>query len=329
MDRAQPEAEAHCQPNHKVQQSTTMRKGRTTAAASASKPPVILRFVDDPVTTISLGNSDVPIPKHTVNNVPFLKNGSTAQRLFQSYGEPILTLFHRLGYSTANVPSAVLILHDQGPVINRQWRWAISRILNNLLNVQRVSFQSSIQLAPLSLSLPNFADRWLTVHMTSYEAQVMVFADAHSLEYTYHSVRFGSEASMPSTETEVKNLHHSNVSGIVKTMCLSIMSTPMELRRAAVGNIVLSGHVLIANYGALLAKALYQCIKTRTVDDQVDVAPQEIDFELLGTLANHIGLVETAVPPPNLAWMGACLWISRRQQQAVDENPVWAKLEQP
>ena len=314
-----------------------MRKGRLSLAAASGKPPVILCFVDDPVTTISIGHSDVPLPKHTVTVPPIRVAPTTsAQQLFPMYGEPILTLFHRLGYSASNVPSAVLIVHDQGTVVNRQWKWAICRILSNLLHVEWIRFQPSIQLAPMAISLPHFnTHTWLCVHMTRYEAQVMVVADGHSLEYTFQSVRFvsGQTKNSAKTESELWTVHQSNISGIVKALCLTVIKTPMELRKAVVGNLLVSGHGLLSNFGTRLARALYECLETRTMDDQVDVAPQTIDFAVLEKLAHHIGLVQTAVPPPNLTWVGACLWIARRQQeqqqqQVVDENPLWTKLEQ-
>jgi hypothetical protein len=271
------------------------------------RPPILLAFSAH--STLSAGHVGSVRPKHTVelpSIIDFQELSSStdmnlAQVYFQVYAAPIEQIYHLLvgGSGTTGISAStgssggnssgrgtrVIVLHSQGLYPNRQWKLGIARILQDVLNISYVSFQSTIQMIPFAMTTPPIVSSTsdatdsmtatapttvlLCVLMTAREAQCVVFASGHLLEYTFQSC--GYTESLPATTTTAHDMFGNvgelraaqddwlspNNPTLVETIAHCVAQCPMPLRKHAIHNLLVTGTVVVNSFATRLALRLH------------------------------------------------------------------------
>lgn len=323
----------------------------------ASRPPIILQFSAH--HTVAAGHVGSVAPKHLAElPVPLLPATSSgaAEEYYQLYAFPIERLVRLLGGSGGtNASQRVVVLHCQGLFPNRHWKRGMSRILQDLLNVSMVSFQSALHMVPFALCTPSTPAVLLSVFVSASEAQCMVYASGHTLEYTFQCCGFyGEHEAKPTSTGDLRMLQQgwlSTESCLVRAIFHSLELCPVQLRKQAIHNLVFAGTLLVDDFGAKIALKLHEFLtydyprdapsKPEGDNEAVkttDIASSPIVFteiplnrKLMRPLAEHIALVGIRGRYELLPWMGASIWANywhqHEQDSGAKENQLqWVKM---
>lgn len=208
-----------------------------SAPLLSSRPPVLLQFsahhtvaagfvgavnpkhiVELPAVANPMQSSSCTTRSNGNSTAPSTRN--LAEEYFHQYAAPLERVVHLLGAggssnssgltnTSSNNVRRVVVVHSHGLHLERFWKLAISRILCDVLNFSSCSFQSALQMLPFALttapamsptssSLEQSAPQvLLTVFVSANEAQCMVYAAGHLLEYTFQSCGYDDHETTP------------------------------------------------------------------------------------------------------------------------------------
>lgn len=267
---------------------------RPAPVVGASRPPILLQFSAH--HTVTAGHVGSLGPKH-IGELPVVQlsptSSAAAEEIYQLYAAPVERLFQLIGGGSGGGGSGannsnnqrVVVLHCQGLYPNRHWKLGISRILQDVLNVSLVSFQSALHMVPFVLTTPSNPAVFLTVHVSATGAQCMVYASGHTLEYTFQSCGYNDnnihagpeEAKAVATVGDLRNLQmrwlseEDNRSPLLRAILHSLEQCPVQIRKPAIHNLLFAGTVLVDGFGARVAQKLHSFL-TREEEDTQSVA---------------------------------------------------------
>jgi hypothetical protein len=299
--------------------TTTVATGSSTllsnSSTTTSSQPMIVLYISSHHTAIAAGYDNVPHPQHILE-LPTLSASATstmkvpsnlrslhdAEAIFHYYATTIERLIHLLGggsplalgiggttvssgsgsnSSTHQRQNRFVVLHDQGLYVNRHWKVAILRILQDVCHATYVSFTSTIHMIPFAIVTPPTATHQnedcqctvLSIHITPYDAQCMVYANGHHLEYTYQSCEYDSDmmsshASMVDdvrkrqetwlfSDNNISN-YTATTSPLIDAIALCIEKCPVSVRKDAIQNLFFSGTILVKGFSEQVAVLLRQ-----------------------------------------------------------------------
>jgi hypothetical protein len=301
-------------------------------ASVTMRPPVLLAFSAH--STLSAGHVGSVRPKHTIE-LPsvgdFQEPAATsttdtnlAQVYFQVYAAPMEQIYRLLvgassgtastsasagnsgggGGSNGRVGMRVIVLHSQGLYPNRDWKLGIARILQDVLSISHVSFQSTIQMIPFAMTIPPIASStndatdsttttaptvFLCVLLTAREAQCVVYASGHLLEYTFQSCGYAESLFATTTTTATHGALFGNVgelraaqedwlsphnAALVETIAHCVAQCPMPLRKHAIHNLLVTGTVVVDNFATRLALRLYDYLSNPPTTNRSAMSPK-------------------------------------------------------
>jgi hypothetical protein len=307
-----------------------------------------------------------------------MRNSEAAEDVFYSYATPVERLIHLVGGGSSSHGGVVnssgtagshnqqqqpryIVLHDQGIYLNRYWKLGITRILQDVCNAVMISFQSAIHMVPFAKVTPPFRNILsqsvvLSVYISATEAQCMVSANGHTLEYTYQSCSYDNDvlAQPENGVTSVRDLRrnqetwlsHENSSSLIRALALCLINCPMPLRQEAIHNLYFAGVILVDGFqekvATLLYKFLTQDVKTKTLqdlmtdetsDERTNASPSSVIAEftqipvnrkILCPLAKHIAFIDCELSSDLIPWFGTCIWINYWRLHEQD-NGIQAK----
>jgi hypothetical protein len=315
---------------------------RPAPVVGASRPPVLLQFSAH--HTVTAGHVGSLGPKHTAElPIPQLPatSSAAAEEYFQLYAAPIERLVHLLGGASQRV----VVLHCQGLYANRHWKLGVLRILQDLLNVAAVSFQSALHMVPFALTTPSVPAVLLSVYVSATDAQCIIYANGNTLEYTYQSCGYkrDRETTAPTTVGGLRALQEgwlSENSPLVRAICCSLQQCPVQLRKPAIHNLLFAGTVLVDNFGVTVAKKLYDFLTgdpTREVlgpEEETEEKPSSIlltevpvNRKLLLPLADHVAVIDTGIRSELLPWLGSSIWANYWHQYEEESGATASQLQ--
>jgi hypothetical protein len=340
---------------------------------------VILEFSD--FDTVSGGWAGQAVPKHVVElrkkrTMPgnkdyyyHLHSMEDAERYYQLCAQPLerlwLTLHGGLGgaTSTASASSStafqqqkqqqqelaqprVVIIHPDF-ILNRFWKLAVCRILQDICGVTRIAFQPVLSVIPQALqycwtsssnssTTTTSTAAMMIIHVSAAQVQCMVHANGYALDYTYQSIGtvLSTEQVPPSTVEDLYDAQrnmvlpdHSSLSLLI-ALCRSLEATPMELRKEVISNLIFTGHVVLPRFGQLVSKRLYEFLAQEAQEEgtgdeekkssgSMELATSPVvtythipvHRKLLHPLAKHVGMLDLKnVAPQQLSFLGASVW---------------------
>jgi hypothetical protein len=280
----------------------------------------------------------------------------SAEIIFQYYSSTIERLIHLLGGGSPNAATAstttggsvqkntsnphfknrYIILHDNGIFMNRYWKIAIMRILYDVCNATYLSFLSTIHMIPYSIVSPSTVlllqdgegsissasastSVVLSVHITRNDAQCMIYANGHHLEYTYQSCEYYAVYETEASEDQntivmVDDLRKrqelwfcSSASPLIYAIALCIEKCPVAIRKAAIQNIYFSGTLLVHAFQEKVVLLLYefligdtQVLQSNLHPDNNNSNPSDTEVSSTPTLASDEDVTRTS---PNTTMM--------------------------
>lgn len=226
-------------------------------------------------------NLDTKNPDEMQNCVTV--DATTAETYYRIYADTIEHVFHLLGQDSKE--RRVIILHDFGLYVQRTWKTAITRILQDIIGTQAVSFHPALSMIPFAFSPTPKNNAMLIIFVTLNEAHCIVFADNMVLEYTYQTCGYPKAAldtireKMSSSEYNVLSVAdlrqmqstwitsniHENLQNPTTSLIIAILKTleacPRQLRLAAIHNLVFAGSIIDSSFGLQVAKRLEEMLK--------------------------------------------------------------------
>jgi hypothetical protein len=320
-------------------------------ASVTMRAPILLGFSAH--STLSAGHVGSVRPKHTIElpSISDFKELATstemnlAQVYFQLYAAPIEQIYHLLVGGSGNAGTSastsisggnssgrgmrVIVLHSQGLYPNRHWKHGIARILQDVLSISYVSFQSTIQMIPFAMTAPPIASStndgtdltataapttvFLCLLLTAREAQCVVYALGHLLEYTFQSC--GYTESLPATATAHGPLFDNvgklraaqeewlspNNTTLVETVAHCVAQCPMPLRKHAIHNLLVTGTVLVDSFATRLALRLYDYLSNPPATKRFATSPKRendptIPDDMTAVEVPHMVIEYTRIP---------------------------------
>ena len=344
-----------------ISSSTNRRSAAFSRSSSvlSNRPDILLHFSSH--HTVSVGFISSTQPRHIASlpaiDLCNLRSSCAAEEVFRLYATPIQRIIHLLGGSGVFLHSSTtstnqsqqrfIVLHDQGIYVNRYWKLAIMRLLQDVCGATMVSFNCSVHMMPFAILSPPLKDVpfpsvVLSVYISGTEAQCMILADTNTLEYTYQSCQFDNvPASSESVVTTIGDLQrlqeewlqNEQSCSLVRAIALCLEKSPMQLRKEAIHNIYFAGIILAEGFKQKVAILLYKFLtgghpsetisKSLSSEDEPierelssprsvlsDFTELPINCKLLRPLADHIALIHCDVPSELAPWFGACVWIN-------------------
>jgi hypothetical protein len=361
-----------------VSSSSNRRSATTTRSVVGSNRPDILLYFSSH-HTVSVGFVVEPRPRHLaalpVIDICNLRSTRAGEDVFRLYAAPIQRIVNLLGgggagfvhssatNSTAN-QQRYIVLHNQGIYINRYWKLAIMRVLQDVCNSTMVSFQCAIQMTPFAILSPpreGLPSPWcvLSIHVSGLEAQCMIFANGLTLEYTYQSCSSEHIISMSPEGGEMMIgqirqrqemwLRTEHSCSLVRAIVLCLEKCPLQMRKEAIHNLYLSGTILATGFKEKVAVLLYKFLTGNVLqevspiagtedssnDDEV-ASPRSVVSEftqlpisrtLLRPLADRIALLDGEIQSELVPWVGACVWINYWRLHEVESGKIAEKMQ--
>jgi hypothetical protein len=332
------------------------------AGQAIPKHVVELNYQTTRTTTVTTEN----INNHCLHSM------ADAERYYQICAQPLerlwLTLQGGLGTTTAAISSStafhqqqrqqqqqqqqelaqsrVIVVHPDF-ILNRFWKLAVCRILQDVCGVTRIVFQPVLSVIPQALqfcycpssSSSNSANAMMIIHVSAAQIQCMVHSNGYGLDYTYQSISSTTTATtsitqtIPSTTVEefiqvqrnmVLQENNNSFPPLFIALCKSLEATPMELRKEVISNLIFTGHIVVPQFGYMVSKRLYEFL---TDHDEVESTIEEekktsgietsemvytnvpVNRKLLRPLAKYVGMLDLEqVAPQNLSFLGASAW---------------------
>jgi antirestriction protein len=356
-----------------ISSSSNRRSAATTRSVVGShRPDILLHFSSH--HTFSVGFASSPRPRHIAAlpaiDICSLRSARAAEDVFRLYAAPIQRVVHLLGGSGGLASSnqnqqRYIVLHNQGIYVNRYWKLAIMRILQDTCNAAMISFQCAVHMAPFAILPPPRFESFvpsvvLTVYISGLEAHCMIYANCLTLEYTYQSCSCESVilTSPESDEMMIGRLRQNqetlwlrseNSCSLVRAIALCLEKCPLQIRKEAIHNMYFVGTILADNFKEKVAVLLYNYLtgdgfeEVSTVAD-VDKASNEEEVSsprsvlseftqlpirrtLLRPLADHIALIDCEIPSELIPWVGACIWINYWRLHELESGNTAEKMQ--
>lgn len=270
---------------------------------------------------------DETLEDNNVNNDNVMIDVTSSDSYYRIYANTMEHVFHLLGQDSKD--RRVIIIHP-GLYVQRYWKIAMTRILQEIIGTPAVSFQSSISMIPFAFPPTSNNNTLLLIHITLQEAQCMIFADKLVLEYTYQacgypeSVRKDRDGikSTPSLLDVTKmqdawiNDETDETNSLICLILKTLEACPRQLRLYAIHSMVFSGNIVDPYFSLMIAKKLEATLKsddsntstTTSADESkpMDANNQEeirennksrwsyvpFNQKLLMPLADHISVVQ-------------------------------------
>lgn len=346
--------------------ATTASVAALAMATRNSQPSIIVYFSSH--QTIMVGYDNVPQPRHIAElpsptntiAVTMPRSLKDAEIIFQYYSSSIERLIHLLGGANPNAVTTVtsgattstknryIILHDYGIYVNRYWKLAIMRIMYDVCNATYISFLSTIHMIPFSIVSPlpvshahdgtqsqsspsTSTSVVMSIFITRNDAQCMIYANGHQLDYTYQCCEYNSaddtltqditinvvkDKCADNTTLMVDDLRQrqqqwllSTTSPLIYAIASCIEKCPVSIRKEAVQNLYFSGTILVHEFQDKVALLLYHYLTrdnyTNDIDESISTTtpppPHVTDVEVTRTSPNTTMMIQFTQIPINLA----------------------------
>jgi hypothetical protein len=336
--------------------ATTTSVAELATITANSQPSIIVYFSSHQTIIVGYDNVPQPRHIAELPAVTMPRSLKDAEIIFQYYSSSIEQMIHLLGGANPNAVTAstgggtstvsnannvssrhfknrYIILHDYGLYVNRYWKLAIMRIMYDVCNATYVSFLSTIQMIPFSIVSPSTAPSKLegsrsqsasststsvvlSVLITRNDAQCMIYANGHQLDYTYQSCDYNATAddtltinAMKDNRTESSTLMVDDLrkrqqqcllnstSPLIYAIASCIEKCPVSIRKEAVQNIYFSGTILVHEFQDKVALLLFDYL-TRDISNHTN------DFdEAISTTTAHVCDDEVTRTSPNTTMM--------------------------
>jgi hypothetical protein len=296
---------------------------------------------------------------HTMNTITI--DTTTADGYYRIYANTMEHVFHLLGQDSKD--RRVVILHPGGLYVQREWKIAMIRLLQEIIGTSAVTFRSTISMVPFALPPTPNNTVLLLVHVTLQEAQCIIFADKIVLDYTFQSCGYPKSVQMETCNNksspsllDVKKMQdawihddveeHDETTSLVFLILKTLEACPRQLRLYAIHSILFSGNIVDPFFSLMIAKKLELTLKSdsgtsstsnesKSFDDTTnsnDTRWSYVPFnrKLFLPLAEHISVVKFSpqqIRPDLLPWIGASTWANHWHEQDPDSPQLhWQSL---
>jgi hypothetical protein len=314
---------------------TARRGGAGTLRQAPRRPPILLEIT---ATTIRAGTVVDPVPTRIVPYaLPTATLSTTADDFYRAWMPLLQHVLDSLGQQESSkdrkvivlTPDAVLVSRD----VRRTWTEALVRILLEAVGVPAVCVQPTLAVLPYAFPM---LSTLLVVHVTSTEAACFVHSNDRSLPYTLQSLPLdGDDGNSKEGRPDEASWP---TEGLLTALLKTLEATPLDVRRAAVHNLVFTGEATLKRPDGPLrvAQALQKTLQQGQLPEHegspaAGPYPQvlgrvPVSLPALQPLASAVGLIDTTRSSPSmgsyradlLSWLGATLWASHCHQHDPD-----------